>query len=376
MEEATHTSPHFEICRGGLTIYWGTSDSTTNHSFIQLDDIFREEFSILPAIAPGATSAEIAEKRAIIASIPRGRIEPMLPILTEDLCMCIPPLVHNGKQITDEAEQALLFAKIFTKVSTCEKGKKKEPRCITKRDCAGAPEVTIKEIQHALSSLSEGAAAGCDGICPEELHHLPPEGIEAIRMIISRSIRSGECPRDWKKGIIIPILKERMPPEDPLSYIPVCLTSSIAKVAERVIYTRLCSKLPHLSTIGAFPYKKGKATEDALCQMVSRAKQAVSNNRALTAVMVDFSKEIDKVHPETLLDILMDDLRVEPYICRWIRNFLEGRVTEILVGDTTCPVKIKVGIPQGTVLGPLLFTVYLERLLNNLCLTEVTPVCV
>jgi hypothetical protein len=248
---------------------------------------------------------------------------------------------------------------------------------------AATPRVTLPEVQAALLKTRRGKAPGPDGIYPEHLRDgLGPRGLQFLTLLIDASLHTGYLPRAWKHAYWVPIPKPKKPPEKVESYRPVSLTSVLSKVAERVLDTRLRADPGCQLDTRQHGFRRSHRTADAIARLMDTANRAynstydvryrqssgdlnwISRSGRASATLLDLTSAFDNM----LHERLMAQLRqrgIPSYISRWINHFLSGRTAQVSIHGVLSTIHtLTRGTPQGTVLGPLLFLIYIDPLVE------------
>ena len=223
---------------------------------------------------------------------------------------------------------------------------------------------TLHELSEATSRLSSSTACGPDGIAYPLLRHLPQISKELLLQIFNRSWLTQTFPSPWKPSVIIPIHKAGKPRTSPASYRPISLTSCISKLFERLILARLTFFLESsnlLSTCQA-GFRPGRSTLDQillLSQSIWDGFQLKPPHRTILA-SIDFSKAFDSVWHPALFHKLQA-IGLPPCFIRWTRSFLADRRAKVrFEGAQSRSFRIRRGVPQGSVLGPALFILFVN----------------
>ena len=167
-----------------------------------------------------------------------------------------------------------------------------------------------------------------------------------------------------KKATIIPIHKKGKDKKDPNSYRPISLLSCLGKVLERVINRRLISFLEERKILSPTQtgYRKHRSTEDQLALIAQEIENAFQEKKKVISVFFDLTKAFDKVWREGLLLKTLES-GVSGKMYRWIRCFLHDRSARVkLDGHLSKSVKMREGVPQGGVISPTLFLLYINNI--------------
>ena len=186
--------------------------------------------------------------------------------------------------------------------------------------------------------------------------------IPALTRLINTSFETGIVPVALKKALVTPILKKPGLDVNTLSnYRPVSNIPFTVKVMEKIAVQRLSE---HLTVNGLHEelqsaYKPVHSTETALMRVQHDIANAMDTNQAALLVLLDMSAAFDTIDADILIDTLHTHLGVNGTPLKWCRSFLSDRCFAVKLGDSkSADHKLKYGVPQGSVLGPFLFTVY------------------
>ena len=168
--------------------------------------------------------------------------------------------------------------------------------------------------------------------------------------------------KTFKFARVTPILKKHdLPPLDPSSYRPISILSSISKLFEKLVLSRLA---PHLALSPNLDprqsaYTKGLSTETSVLGFINDLHSIVARGSAAALISLDLSAAFDVIDHEILLCRLESDFGLCDLVLSWFRSYLDGRSQMICVGSSESSIaECPFGVPQGSVLGPLLFSLY------------------
>ena len=216
------------------------------------------------------------------------------------------------------------------------------------------------DLSEAIDSIPAGASPGPDGIPAILLKKAKKPLSRMLCKLMKKTLETGEIPPRLKRSLIIPIHKGGSQ-GDPVNFRPISLTSHIMKTIERVIRRNIVIFLEAGNKLD--PKQHGsraqRSTLSQLLQHQDEILKALESGENIDCVYLDFAKAYDKVDHGILLHKLKA-LGISGHIGRWLMNFLTGRLQEVLVKGRKSQVFILVsGVPQGSVLGPILFLIFI-----------------
>ncbi|UYV61256.1 hypothetical protein LAZ67_1004126, partial [Cordylochernes scorpioides] len=224
--------------------------------------------------------------------------------------------------------------------------------------------INMKELDYALENTDLNKTPGPDGIHGQMISNLGKNGKEILLDIFNNSWKTGKLPQDWKTATIIPIKKLDKSADDPKNYRPISLTSICCKLMEKIILRRLTY---HLDTRNLLPeeqygFRKGHGTIDQLLFFTQKVKDA--QNRKPTshtiAAFLDLTQAFDKVWKNKLITKLYKHFKIDGKAITWINDFLKNRYIRVKYNGTLSKTfKLYQGLPQGSVLSPTLFTLFI-----------------
>ena len=218
-----------------------------------------------------------------------------------------------------------------------------------------------------LQGLNPSKANGPDQIPTRVLKEAAPVVGKYLTFIFQQSLKSGQIPNDWKHAHVTPVFKKgsRL---DPANYRPVSLTSVACKVLEHVIYKSIMTHLEEHNILVDFQhgFRKFHSCETQLVNTVEDLARSINYRRQTDVLILDFSKAFDKVPHQRLLQ-KFEQYGVRGETLNWINSWLTGRTQQVILeGSRSERTLVKSGVPQGTVLGPLCFLVYINDIGDNI----------
>ena len=286
----------------------------------------------------------------------------------------IGPLKDNNTIINEDKDMCNLLNKFFCSVFNTENGEAPEIEPFdTEQRIMPEGRVTIDKVKEKLKNLKKFGAPGPDGLFPSFLKEYWQYIAAPLTYICETSLNTGQIPDIWKTANVIPIFKKGSKFE-PGNYRPISLTCVPGRVCESLIKDQIVEHLNKYDLIcrSQFGFMKNKSCALNLLTYLETVTKEVDSGNPVDLVYLDYAKAFDKVPHRRLIKVLKAH-GLNHKIINWIENWLKGRTQVVTInGERSETGKVTSGVPQGSILGPLLFIIYINTMDKKL--TGLTPI--
>ena len=227
-------------------------------------------------------------------------------------------------------------------------------------------DISPGEVLNALNNMDANKSCGSDKLPTKILKLTALLIYEPLTQLFNKSLASGKYPTSWKNAKVRPIFKRKGTPSEVNNYRPISLLPCLSKVFGKIIFSHIYQHITESSLLSdrQSGYRPGHNTQLQLTYLTDKLYNSLDKGQDFTTVYLDITRYFEKIWHAGLLAICEKEFGLTGNLLTWLESYLTDRRQTVNINNATSqPLTLDAGVPQGSVLGPLLAILYL----NGLC---------